>query len=100
MADDSQQARAVLQLAQSLFDYGQHSRTLALLDLYDWLNPDEDIAFELRIRTLLKLRRLEDAKALCKLTSHDIANDYLAEIYWGLGEKEIGDKHFSNSQNL
>ncbi|MEL7093563.1 MAG: hypothetical protein AAFN94_17690 [Pseudomonadota bacterium] len=98
MRADDPQARAVLHLAQSLYDYGQHERTLALLDLYDWLRPRCDAPFDLRVSALIKLRRLDEAKALCEATPSPRAARHLAEVYWGLGDKTRGDSYFRQSQ--
>jgi hypothetical protein len=91
---DMQKADAVLQLARSLFNYGQHERVLSLLDLHDWIVTDIEESTMLRMQVLIKLQKFADAKLLCTLSKIEFPRNLLAEINWGLGQKEAGDSFF------
>jgi hypothetical protein len=94
ISPDPQKADAVLRLATSLFDYGQHQRVLALLDLHDWLADDQNASLILRIQTLLKLMQFAEARQVCERTTIILPSNLLAQIHWGLGEKSLGDTQF------
>lgn len=94
---DIQKADAVLQLAMSLYEYGQHERVLSLLKLHDWFVSGREPSLLLRLKTLVKLSRFTEAKQVSETTGIVPPPRLMAEIYWGLGEKDLGDAEFRKS---
>ena len=106
MFDQSEQnlkeLAAVLELAKTLASYGQHDRVMSLLSLAEWLYPNDPRVCELRLKTQMKLGQWELALDTV-LTSSELSQvnpQILAKIYWNLGQRKMGDRHFlSNRDN-
>lgn len=91
-----QEQDAILQLAQTLMQYGQPERALALLALSDYLLPGNQRAAKLRVHALVQAGRWADAHRLI-LSGEQLAPERrreLAFIYWNLGLAAKGDKAY------
>lgn len=94
---DETHAQALLELSEKLFEYGQFYRVLSLLDLLDWMSDPHEDAIALRIRALCKTGQFEEAVAYCLEGNATVNSAVLAEVYWGLGEMDMGDTGFRAS---
>jgi hypothetical protein len=90
--------RAALTLAERLCAYGQPERALSVLDLAEWIHPGHDATRALRVKALAKLERWVEALDLILENSKGIAGPLLAQIYWAVGEKALGDHYFNGSE--
>jgi len=88
---------AVMELARTLFRYGQFERVLSLLELAAWLSPGAREVGEQRVATLIKLSRWEDAlqEILSNVGIDKVDYKLLCQVYWKLGEINLGDRHFA-----
>lgn len=91
---DETHDQAVLGLAKKLFEYGQFQRVLSLLDLLDWMADPHEDAMTLRIACLCKTGQFEEAVSYCLEEHAQVSSAVLAEVYWGLGELDMGDTGF------
>ena len=102
-AQSSQQPaeyRAAIELAVRLCAYGQPQRALRVLDLAEWISPNVEETWQVRIATLVKSGLWNDALDLMLEKGGNLDGALMARICWALGEKELGDQYYRSPKRL